>query len=211
MKATKLSCKVRSLVTVRNPVASARKWLKGREPRKLAKKLVVQKVDRASQRRNVSFDRTFPAIVWKREKASCTRTRRRGRTVCVGARTKRACAGRPRGERIINDVLEKFRGKVLLSRAMADLLSSRADAYARFYFRVRARQGVVQRPVSVHLLFFSLSLSLSRSLPRSPRHRRAAGTRSFSSSAIKNSSGASRLFEIAGGTRQVHIFLRRHR
>lgn len=61
------------------------------------------------------------------------------------------------GERIINDVLEKLRGKVLLSRAMADLLPNRADAYARFYFRVRALQGVVQRPVSVHLFFSTAS------------------------------------------------------
>ena len=111
------------------------------------------------------FDRIFPRS-FEREKALCTRMRE-------GARRRSGAGGSvgdeqsvlrlARGERIINDVLEKFRGKVLLSRAMADLLSNRADAYARFYFRVRARQGVVQRPVSVHLFF-------------SPRHRRAAGT-----------------------------------
>lgn len=67
-----------------------------------------------------------------------------------------------------------------MSRAMADLLSNRADAYARFYFRVRARQGVVQRPVSVHLFFFFFSL----------HGIDAQRGRSFSSSAIKNSSGA---------------------
>lgn len=37
--------------------------------------------------------------------------------------------------------------------AMADLLSSRADAYARLYFRVRVLWDVAQRPVSTHLFF----------------------------------------------------------
>lgn len=84
---------------------------------------------------------------------------------------------------------------------MADLLSNRADAYARFYFRVRARQGVVQRPVSVHLFFFFFL---------SARHRRAAGTFFFfvgNQELIRSEAPA--LFEIAGDTRQVHIFLRR--
>lgn len=125
-----------------------------------------------------------------------TRAARRGAGGGVGGDEQSALRS-AHGERIINDVLEKLRGKVLLSRAMADLLSNRADAYARFYFRVRALQGVVQRPVSVHL-FFLHGIDAQRG-------------RSFSSSAIKNSSGASRLFEIAGGTRQVHIFLCRHR
>ena len=111
------------------------------------------------------FDRIFPRS-FEREKASCTKMRegaRRRSGAGGGVGDEQSVLRLARGERIINDVLEKFRGKVLLSRAMADLLSNRADAYARFYFRVRARQGVVQRPVSVHLFF-------------SPRHRRAAGT-----------------------------------
>lgn len=47
--------------------------------------------------------------------------------------------------------------------AMADLLSSRADAYARLYFRVRVLWDVAQRPVSTHLFF-------------SRQHRALAGT-----------------------------------
>lgn len=45
--------------------------------------------------------------------------------------------------------------------AMADLLSNRADAYARLYFRVRVLWDVAQRPVSTHL-FFSSTSSASR-------------------------------------------------
>lgn len=44
--------------------------------------------------------------------------------------------------------------------AMADLLSSRADAYARLYFRVRVLWDAAQRPVSTHLFFSSTSRAL---------------------------------------------------
>lgn len=80
---------------------------------------------------------------------------------------------------------------------MADLLSNRADAYARFYFRVRARQGVVQRPVSVHLFFFCTASTRSGDVLFLRRQSRTHPERGPA------------LFEIAGDTRQVHIFLRR--
>lgn len=65
-----------------------------------------------------------------------------------------------------------------MSRAMADLLSNRADAYVRFYFRVRGSAGCCST-TCIGTPFFLRGID-------------AQQERSFSSSAIKNSSGAKR-------------------